>query len=610
MKKTLIAVALCGALSPMLALSANNVTSPPSMVAAEQSQSAKLIALTDQYIEDTLPRNPINAMFFGDNRFNHLWPNSLAQAFIEEGVAIDKKYLSALKKIDKSQLKGQDIYTYEIFENNLTRNLEGSELPFHLLPLNQFIFSPHNFFIQLGSGLSAQPFNTAQDFENFLQRADGFVVWMDQAIANMREGIKLGIVQPRPVVESMIPQIQAQVIEDPSQSPLMGPLNNAGDKLSAEEKARLEAAYLDLIEQRMTPVFKRMADFLQQEYLPKARDSHGLAGLPGGKAWYEYMIKVHTTLPLTAEQIHQTGLKEVARIHDEMRAVAKEVGFEGSLDEFFTYLETDPKFYFDSPDEVLAAYTELKAKMAPLVSKLFSTIPEADYVLRAYPEAQAKSAPGASYIPAAKDGSRPGVFFANTFNLKGQPKYGTETLSIHEAVPGHHFQLSLQNEISGLPKIRTQNFYTVYAEGWALYAESLGKDLGFFTDPYQYFGKLNAELFRAMRLVVDTGLHHKGWSREQAIAYMLDNSTMVESDVTAEVERYMVMPGQALAYKTGQLKLQELRDYAQQQLGDRFDIKHFHDLVLLDGPLPMPLLERKVQQWVATRGGSDTTASL
>ncbi|MDF2179159.1 DUF885 domain-containing protein [Aliiglaciecola sp. CAU 1673] len=604
MKKTLVALALCGAFSPMLAISAENTTSPQAIVAAEQSESVKLTTLTDQYIEETLPRNPINAMFFGDNRFNHLWPNSLTETFIQEGVDIDKKYLAALKKIDKSKLQGQDIYTYDIFENNLKSNLEGSEIPFQLLPLNQFIFSPHNFFVQLGSGLSAQPFNNAQDFENFLKRAEGFVVWMDQAIINMREGIKQGVVQPKPVVKSMIPQMQAQVIDDPSQSPLMGPLNNAGEKLSAEEKAKLEKAYLALIEKRMTPAFKRMADFLQNEYLPKARESHGLAGMPGGKAWYEYMIKVNTTLPLTAEQIHQTGLNEVARIHDEMRTVAKEVGFKGSLEEFFTYLETDPKFYFESPDDVLNAYTELKEKMAPLVSKLFSTIPKADYVLRAYPEAQAKSAPGASYIPAAADGSRPGVFFANTFNLKGQPKYGTETLSIHEAVPGHHFQLSLQNEIKGLPKIRTQNFYTVYAEGWALYAESLGKDLGFFTDPYQYFGKLNAELFRAMRLVVDTGLHHKGWTREQAIAYMMDNSTMVESDVTAEVERYMVMPGQALAYKTGQLKLQELRDMAQSKLGDRFDIKHFHDLVLLDGPLPMPLLERKVQQWIDSAGGN------
>lgn len=604
MKKTIIAAVVATSLLQACSSAsvANNTVTVPqelqSLLQQNPTASQQLVALTDDYIEKTLPRNPINAMFFGDNRFNHLWPNNLTPEFIAEGVAIDKSYLAALQQIDYSSLKGQDLYTYDIFKQNLQTNLEGNVYPTQYLPLNQFIFSPHNFFIQLGSGLSAQPFNNVQDFDNFTQRMQAYATWMQQAIVNMRAGIKAGVVQPKPVVESMLPQMKAQVLDNPEQSSLMMPLKNMADKLPTADRQRLEASYKQIIAEQITPAYQAMVEFIEQEYLPNARDTHGYGALPNGEDWYNYQIKVNTTLPLTAEQLHNTGLSEVKRIHKEMLEVAREVGFEGDLKAFFTFLQTDPQFYYTDSEQIIAAYEGLKTKINPLLDKLFSVKPKADYVVRPYPESQAKSAPGASYIPAAKDGSRPGVFFANTYNLKGQPKYGVETLSIHEAVPGHHFQLSLQNEVTGLPKIRTQNFYTVYAEGWALYAESLGKEMGMFTDPYQYYGKLEAELFRAMRLVVDTGIHYKGWSREQAIQYMLDNSTMTESDITAEVERYMVMPGQALAYKTGQLKIQELRDYAEKALGEKFDVKHFHNLILLEGPLPMPLLEKKIKAWV------------
>lgn len=606
MKKTLLAAIVSALVVSACSQTPSQVrTDPldPVLVAVIQAQSSaqqQLWALSDSYIEETLPRAPLNAMFFGDYRYNHLWPNSLTDDFINESIRINKAYLAALQTIDRSALQGQDVYTYDIFQQNLQNAIEGSQYPAHYLPLNQFIFSPHNLIIQLGSGLSAQPLNSVKDFDDFLQRLDGFIVWMDQAIVNMRAGITKNIVLPEPVVESMLPQMRAQVLDDPTQSALYGPLKAKQDEFNSEDYQRLDSAYRDIITNRLSPVFARMSDFLEHEYLPNARVSHGLSGLPGGDAWYAFLIKSNTTLPLTAEEIHQTGLQEVERIHEEMRNVARQVGFDGDLQAFFHFLETNEQFYFDSSEDVLAAYAEVKQKINPLLPKLFATLPKADYVIRPYPEAQAKSAPGASYIPAAPDGSRPGVFFANTYNLKGQPKYGVETLSIHEASPGHHFQISIQNELEDLPRIRKQNFYTVYAEGWALYAESLGKELGMFTDPYQYYGKLNAELFRAMRLVVDTGIHAKGWSREQAIQYMLDNSTMASSDVASEVERYMIIPGQALAYKTGQLTLQSLRDYAERELGQRFDIKHFHDLILLDGPLPMPLLEQKVKQWVET----------
>jgi len=577
-----------------------NFQQQATVITTTNQEIKKLIALTYSYLETTLPRAPINAMFYGDNRFNHLWPNNLTLDFIAENKAIAQKYLTALNKLNERDFTGQDEYTYKIFKQKLQTSIQGSEFPEQYLPVNQFIFSPHNMFIQLGAGLSGQPFNNVQDFDDFVQRMQGFAIWMEQAIINMRAGVKAGIVLPKAVVDSMLPQMQAQIFENPMKSSLFNPLMESDDKISAQEKTRLIAVYKEVISTKITPAFKHMSDFLQGEYLAHARDSIGYGALPNGKSWYEHAIKANTTLPLSAAEIHETGLNEVTRIHQEMREVAKQVGFKGDLNDFFNYLKTDSRFFYTAPNNVLAAFEQVKLKITPLVNDYFSVLPKSDYVIRAYPEAQAKSAPGASYIPGAADGSRPGVFFTNTYNLKGQPKYGIETLSIHEAVPGHHFQLSLQNEVKGLPKIRTQNFYTVYAEGWALYAESLGKELGMFEDPYQYYGKLDAELFRAMRLVVDTGIHYKQWSKQQAIDYMLVNSTLAETDITAEVERYMVWPAQALAYKTGQLKIQALREYAEQALGKNFDIQVFHNLILLDGPLPMPLLEKKIKTWVTS----------
>lgn len=560
----------------------------------------QLRALSDAYIEETLPLDPLSALFFGDYRFNHLWPNSITDAHIADVRQLNRKYLTALESIDRASLTGQDRYTYDIFRETLQTNIKRLDFPSQYLPVNQFIFSPHNLFIQLGAGLSAQPLNTVKDFEDFLLRMDGFVEWMDQAIANMRLGMEKGIVLSEPVVESMLPQMRTQVLDDPSASPLLEPLIARKNSFSPEDYARLESAYLERIANSLSPVFARMSEFLEHEYLPNARVSHGLGALPGGEDWYEFLIKTNTTLPLSADEIHQIGLKEVDRIHEEMNRVMKDVEFDGDLPAFFDYLETDQRFYYDSPEDVVEAYKEVKDAIQPQLHMLFSSVPMADYVIRAYPSSQAGSAPGASYIPGAPDGSRPPVLFVNTDNAKAQPKFGVESLSVYEASPGRHLQISIQNGIRDLPRIRKHSFYTVYSEGWALYAESLGRELGVFNDPFQYFGKLNAELLQVMRLVVDTGIHHKGWTREQAIQYMLDHSALLLPEVTAEVERYMILPGQALSYKTGQLTIQSLREYAEDELGKEFDIRVFHDLILSDGPLPMPLLERKVEQWVSS----------
>lgn len=561
--------------------------------------SKQLQVLTEQYVADVERRYPLLALVRGDHSYNHLWPNELSPEFIAQGEALTQAYTEALAQIDRSELDRKDAFTYDIFVSMLEVERDAAQFPDELLPVNQFIFSPQNLYLQLASGSSVQPFNTAADFDAFLQRSRSYVTYMYQAIENMRKGIAQGIVHARPIVESMLPQFQAEVHDDANESALLKTLHGAKDKLSEQDYERLVAEYTVFVNDEMTPMYQTFSTFIADEYLPAARETFGYSSLPNGKAWYENYIKQNTTLTLSADEIHQTGLNEVARIQNEMREIMAQVGFDGSLDEFFNYVKNDPKFYFNSSEEVLEAFAEVKERMSKRVELLFDVTPAADYVMRSYPESQAKSAPGASYLPPTQDGSRPGMFFINTYDLAGQPKFGVETLSIHEAAPGHHFQKSIQMEIDNGSALSVMTHFTAYTEGWALYAESLGKELGFFTDPMQYFGKLDAELFRAIRLVVDTGIHAKGWSREQAIDYMLENSSMARSSVVAEIERYMILPGQALSYKTGQLKLQELRDYAEAKLGDDFDIKTFHNLVLLEGPMPLPMLEQKIKRWVS-----------
>jgi uncharacterized protein (DUF885 family) len=371
----------------------------------------------------------------------------------------------------------------------------------------------------------------------------------------------------------------------------------------ADDRARLTREYSDALSREVLPAYTRLADFLERDYLPAARTTVGWSALPDGAAWYRWRIRGATTMDMAPEDIHQLGLAEVARIRAEMLAVKDQVGFKGDLPAFFVFLQNDPRFYFTSEQQLLDAYREVKRRIDALLPKLFADFPKADYEIRPVEAFRAASAAGGSYQAPSADGKRPGIFYINTHNLHAQPKFGMETLSLHEAAPGHHFQISIQQELTDLPRFRRFNGYTSYSEGWALYAESLGKELGVFTDPYQWYGRLSDEMLRAMRLVVDTGLHAKGWSREQAIRYMLENSSMAESDVVAEVERYMVWPGQALGYKLGQMRISALRVEAQGVLGDRFDVREFHSQVLRDGALPMDVLSAKIGRWLMTRGG-------
>ncbi len=572
---------------------------PPAAPVEDAGQ--QLNAIFEQYFEEYLQLHPVMATFIGDNRYNDQLPNSIGPEYRARAHEMNERYLAEVRRFDPAKLSGEDRISYEIFLHERVREQESERFPDYLLPLSQTGGLP-TFMPSLGSGTNAQPFATVQDYENWLKRLDGFVVWMDQAIVNMREGVAKGVVQPRPVMEKVLPQLDSMIVARAEDSVFYKPVSKFPESIPAADRERLKAAYKAAIEQKVVPAYKRVRNYVRDEYLPKTRTSVAWTALPDGKAWYAFQVREHTTTDMTPEEIHQLGLSEVKRILGEMDRVRQQVGFNGDLHAFFKYLETDPKFYFTQGADLIQGYRDLKVRIDAALPKLFSVFPKADYEIREVEAYRAQSAAGAYYQGASADGSRPGIFYVNTYNLKAQPKFGMETLSLHEASPGHHFQGSIQQELTGLPKFRRfGGDYTAYVEGWALYSESLGKELGMFTDPYQWFGRLNDEQLRAMRLVVDTGLHALGWSREQAIEYMLDNSTLAETDVVSEVERYIAWPGQALGYKVGDLRIQGLRHKAEQELGDKFDLKDFHREVLSDGAVPMQVLEAKVDRWVAAR---------
>jgi uncharacterized protein (DUF885 family) len=570
---------------------------PP--VATAAGPDTQLHTLLDAYFEDALRLNPLLATYIGDNRYNDRLPNSLAPEYRAEVHAVNQRYLDEARRIDADRLSPADRISYDIFVRERTRALESERFPDELLPLNQ-AGSLLTRMPALGSGTNAQPFATVQDYDNWLRRVDGLVAWIDQAIANMRIGIARGVVQPRPVMEKVLPQVEALIVDRPEDSLYDAPVQRFPDAVPAADRERLKQAYAREIADRLMPAHRRLRDFIREEYLPKTRSSVAWTALPDGEAWYAFLVQEHTTTALTPDEIHQTGLREVARIRGEMDDVRREVGFQGDLPAFFRHLQSDPQFYFVQGADLLAGYRALKTRIDAALPKLFAAFPKADYEVREVEAFRAASAAGGYYQAASADGSRPGIFYVNTYNLRAQPKYGMETLSLHEASPGHHFQISIQQELVDLPKFRRfGGRYTAYVEGWALYAESLGRELGMFTDPYQWFGRLNDEMLRAMRLVVDTGLHEKGWTRDQAIRYMLDNSTLAESDVVSEVERYVVWPGQALGYKVGDLRIQGLRRKAEQALGEKFDVRDFHRELLCDGAVPLDVLEAKVDRWIA-----------
>jgi uncharacterized protein (DUF885 family) len=451
---------------------------------------------------------------------------------------------------------------------------------------------------QLGSGAGAQPFETTKDYENWLKRIDGFVVWSNQAITNMRRGADKGIVQPRVLMERLVPLLDKLIAANPEQSVFWRPVAQFGKGVPAADQARLREAYRAAITEKLNPSLTKLRDFVRDEYLPRTRDTVAFTALPLGQEWYAYRVKEMTTTNLTPDQIHQIGLDEVKRIGAEIDRVAREVGFQGDRRAFFDSLRADPRFYYTNEDDLLNGYRALKDQVRARLPELFDVKPKADFEIRAVEPFRAASQASASYMAPSPDGKRPGVFYVNTYDLKSRPKYSMQAIYLHEAEPGHHYQIALQQELQGLPKFRRFGGYTAYFEGWGLYAESLGRDLGFYTDAYDYVGALSAEIWRAIRLVADTGLHAKGWTRQQAIDYMLANSAIGATDAAAEIDRYIAIPGQALAYKLGELKIKELKARAQRELGPRYDVKAFHRQILVDGALPLDVLDAKIDRWI------------
>jgi len=586
-------------LAAVLLVAACSSDQPPAEPQAEIADAAAALnELFDDYFERGLELNPLQATAIGDYRYNDKLANSIGPEYREASLQLDEEFLTRLHTIDREQLSRQDQLSYDMFKLNRESSIEGDQFPGHLQPINQFS-SMVSFFVQLGSGTSLHPFKTVKHYDDWLSRIDDFVIYTDQAISNMQEGMRQGVIRPRILIAKAIPQLESQVFDSAEESGFFAPINNMPEDFSDEDRDRLTAAFKDAIQNKIIPAYTRLNNFVGDEYLSAARETVGLYDLPNGRDWYAYNVKLITTTDLTPDEIHQIGLDEVERIQGEMHGVMEQVGFEGDLKDFFEFLNTDEQFYFDEPEQLIQGYRDMSDQISELSKSLFNVFPKTGFEVRRIEPFREQSAAGGQYSTGTPDGSRPGVFYANAYDIKSRPIWAMESLFLHEAIPGHHFQRSLQVENENLPGFRRFGGYTAYTEGWGLYAESLGKELGVYTDSYQYFGGLNAELWRAIRLVVDTGIHAKGWSRQDVLDFMYENSAVKEARAVAEAERFMAIPGQALAYKIGQLKIREIRNNAEARLGDKFDVAEFHTQILMDGPMPLSMLEDKIDRWVS-----------
>ena len=562
-------------------------------------KNPQLDKIISEYYEDQLKLSPISATFNGDNRYNDL----LNIDFIDSHRALVKsileKYKKSIQEIDRKSLNTNDQLTYDLIERDVKLGLEGLSFPENLIPLNQF-YGFHLTFAQLGSGSVIQPFATVKDYDNWSKRMLKGAAYLDSSLVYFRKGMAAGHVLPKALIVKIIPQLDAFNVRDVKESTFYGPIKNLPKSFSEAEKKRFTELYTNNIQQIILPAYSRLATFMKEEYLPKGRLSSGISDIPNGKAYYQYLIRTMTTTDKSADEIYQTGLSEVKRIKAEMEKTKDAVGFKGDLKAFFEHMRTDPKFTpFKEPAEVLTAFETIHKKMEPALKTMFGRVPKSPFEIRQTEAFRAASA-SAEYFAGSEDGKRPGIFYvpitnAKTFNLTS----GMESLFLHEAIPGHHYQISLQQENGDLPKFRRFGGNSAYAEGWALYTESLGKELGLYTDPYQYMGALGDEMHRAIRLVVDAGMHSKNMTREEAIKFMMDNEPLNEEGTIAEIERYMAIPAQALSYKIGALKIKEIRERLTKQLGTKFKIADFHDELLKDGNMPLEVLEKKMDQWAS-----------
>ena len=586
-------------MSPTLA----QPSSPP-VSTAEASAHGRLFQLFKESDEASLQRNPLQALFRGDMRYADRLGDLFSDAHFQGEKTAAEHDLAALHEIPRDQLNATDQIAYDVFENQTEETLKGFDPELlaisEALPMNHF-FGLHTEYPTIAGGQGAAPFRNVADYENNLKRNRDFAANVDEAIRQWKKGEAEGIVDTKLTVRNMIEQLDNQLKMKPEDSPYWGPIKSFPASIGEADRMRLTTQYRESLTTVVYPALQRMRDFLANEYLANARDGQGLMYMKGGDKYYRYLIEGTTTEPLDPAQVHELGLSEVARITKGFEEIQREVGFKGTLKEFFDYMRTSPKFQPKSKEELEQGFASVKRKVEAKVPQFFSRTPKAGLVIRPYPPYREKFEAGGSYEQGTPDGSRPGTFYFNAYDLPSRSTWEETTLFMHEGEPGHHFQISLAQENPNLPAFMRFGGNTAYVEGWALYSESLGYPMDMYTDPYQRFGNLNDEMLRAMRLVVDTGIHSKGWTRDQSIQYMLDHSGESKTDATAEVERYIAIPSQALAYKIGQLTISRLRDKAKAALGPKFDIREYHAQVLDTGALPLPILEKKIDAWIAAK---------
>lgn len=560
-------------------------------------------SLLSSYYEDGLKLNPLNATFQGDSRYNDTLPNFLSDAYKKELKNYYSGYLEKSKRFESAKLSESEHMSNAILKWECEINLEGLSFE-NYTPIDQ-MWSMNLMVGQLAGASSAQPFKTVEDYDNWLNRLEDYIVWLKSAKGKMEDGIKTKNVLPKSLITKVLPQLASVVDTDLESNLFYSPVKNFPEEFSATDRKRLTSDFASMITQKIIPAYKELHDFMAGTYLSTGRETSGIQGIPNGDAFYAHQIKLYTTTTMSAKEIHEIGLKEVARISTEMEKVKNEVGFTGDLKAFFNEVRNKKELMpFTEPEQVIAHFNDIHKKMMPQIDRLFSKQPKTPFEVRRT-EAFREASASAEYNPGSLDGTRPGIFYVPIPDVTSYNIYSDQDLFLHEAIPGHHFQISLTQENENLPEFRKTLWYSAYGEGWALYTESLGKELGLYDDPYQYFGMLGAEMHRAVRLVVDTGLHSKGWTREQAIQYSLNNEAESEASITAEIERYMANPGQALSYKIGQLKILELRAKAEAKLGKNFDIKLFHEKILETGCVPLAILEDKIMSWVNRAGSAN-----
>jgi uncharacterized protein (DUF885 family) len=561
-----------------------------------RNDAGRLHRLLDLSWEYIMKESPEFATAIGYPGQNDRWTDISLEA-IARRKATEKLDLEVIKSIDRAKLPANDVVTYDLYRRNAEFSVEGHQFPFELLQLNQMGGVQQN----VAQVVSTTTFRTAKDYEDLVARLNGVPALIDQTIALLQKGLEQKVTPPQITLRDVPQQVLNLIVKEPVDSPMLAPFKEMSALVPVADQTRLRQAATEAFTKKVGPAFQKLHDFLTAKYLPGARTTIGANKLPNGDKIYAYTTRQQTTTELTPAQIHQIGLDEVKRIRGEMDKVIASTGFKGDFHAFMKHLLTDPKFYYTNADSLLSGYRDIAKQIDPKLVEFFGIIPRLPYGIKPVPAYAEKSQAGAYYEPGSLKAGRPGYFFANTYDLPGRPKWGMETLTLHEAVPGHHFQIAIAQEAEDLPEFRKHGGYNAFAEGWALYAESLGYEMGFFKDPYQNFGHLGDEMLRAVRLVVDTGLHSMDWTREQAIKYFQENSGTPPHDIEVEVDRYIVWPSQALGYKIGQLKIRELRTYAEKELGQKMDLRAFHDEVLKNGALPMSVLETHIKGWVARR---------